>query len=76
MTVEELMAKAEETNRQRDAIDRRNGFAAPSDGPAGITMRTVVEAIWAGLRMDDRDCVAEGLAMLGDVTGYRPWGRQ
>ena len=68
-----IMTIAELTNHERDAVDRRNGFAAPSDGPDDTTLRTVIQALTAGISTEDWDAVAEGTAMLGALAKYRPW---
>ncbi len=70
-----LMAKARKVNKERDAIDRASGFAAPPDTPVGALIATAMTAIESGIRQGDWDCVAEGLAMLQDdkrVKALRP----
>lgn len=59
-----LIRKAEQTNRERDAIDRKAGFASPLDTNCSACLRVVISAITAGINMRDWDCVAEGLDML------------
>lgn len=73
MTPEEMVARAEQTNARRDQNDRANGFGAPSDGPTELALETCILAVWCGMKMQDWDTVAEGLAMLGDVSEFRPW---
>ncbi len=62
-----LITKARTTNSERDALDRRNGFARPSDCGAMSYLRTVHMAMEAGMKMQDWDCVAEAYAMLEDI---------
>jgi hypothetical protein len=59
--------KARKTNRQRDAIERVHGHAAPADCPLDVELRTVIDALIAGIGRQDWDCVAEGVAMLQDT---------
>lgn len=70
---EQRMARAETTNADRDAMERRMGYRIPMDGPLDETYRTIICALWAGVQTDDWSCVEEGLAMLGELVGYRPW---
>jgi hypothetical protein len=62
-----LLRKARNVNRSRDAIERNHGHAAPGDCPLGVHLRTILEALMAGLEMQDWNCVAEGVAMLQDA---------
>lgn len=59
-----LMTKARVTNRERDAIDRRSGDAAPQDCTLKSQLRTVISAVAAGIDGKDWSAVAEGLDML------------
>ena len=61
-----LMRKARQTNAWRDRADRANGFAAPVDTPGPVLLGTVAAAIECGVRMQDWNNVAEGLAMAED----------
>lgn len=63
----EILATARATNRHRDKLDRKNGFAAPSDCPVDVALETAMGAIYAGLSSSDWNCVAEGYAILEDV---------
>lgn len=73
MTHAHRMALAEETNARRDQSERESGFGADSDQPTLSRLITAALAIDAGLRVEDWSCVAEGLAILGAVIGFRPW---
>ena len=64
----EILARARATNRHRDKLDRKNGFAAPSDCPVDVALGTAMGAIYAGLSSSDWNCIAEGYAMLEDVA--------
>jgi hypothetical protein len=67
-----MLARAEATNRERDQID--GGAVVHSS--IDELVRTAICAIECGIRMNDWDCVAEGLAMLADRMNYRPWIRE
>lgn len=73
-----LIREAYLTNEVRGAQDHRMGFAAPEDGPADMTVRTIMEAVYAGLVTEDWAIIAEGYVMLGDLhrmmtgVGYTP----
>jgi len=71
MNYEELIAKAKATNLERDIIDRQSGYTAPSDRGLIPHLEVVSAAIEAGIRMDDWNCVAEGLVMLQDAIPSR-----
>jgi hypothetical protein len=79
-----LLSKAEQTNAQRDKIERGSGFAPPGQGGNALWARTVMQAIYCGLRTEDWNAVAEGLIMLRDLefrlrdnqgVEYEPWER-
>lgn len=61
-----IMAKARTTNASRSASERRAGFSSLESGPPREFARTAMLAIEAGIKSQDWDCVAEGLAMLED----------
>lgn len=63
---------AKAVNRARDVIDRQHGHAAPMDCPADIQVRTVQDAIRAGMMMKDWTCIAEAWAMLDDYLATLP----
>ncbi len=66
--MEELMARARAANAERDRLELEVGFAPPhigGDQPM-MWLRTIVSALEAGLRSDDTESIAEGLAMLVD----------
>lgn len=64
--LEKLMTDARRVNAQRNADERKLGFATPHDGPIEMLIATAAEAIEAGIKIGDWTCVAEGLAMLLD----------
>lgn len=66
MNYQQLIEKARRANKQRDQLDRRNGFAAPNDGPIGMLFATAFAAIEAGITTEDWSAIAEGLVMLQD----------
>jgi hypothetical protein len=68
-----MIERAEATNRERDALERSAGLAAPPDFPLDLLVRTAISALEAGLRENNWDCVAEATAMLGDRMEFRPW---
>ena len=61
---ESILRKARKTNERRNQLERNVGFASPRDLPLGDQLRTVYFAIECGIKTEDWDCVAEGLAML------------
>ena len=77
---EALMKTARETNRRRDDAEHQVGYAGPSNNIAQIRaeaifstdlkmlLRTASLAIECGIRTDDWNAVAEGLAMLDDAA--------
>lgn len=65
-TFYKLIMKARKTNAQRDAIERRHGFAAPESTPDDILFNTIRLAFEAGLKRRNWDCIAEGYVMLID----------
>jgi hypothetical protein len=76
MNVQELLTRAERTNRARDALEREHGFGAVSDQPADLIIRIVIIALEAGIQSDDWDCVAEAAEMLAKLANYYPWKAQ
>ncbi len=58
------MERAGKTNGRRDRTDSSAGFAPPGRTLLDVHLKTVESAIEAGIRMDDRECLAEGLVML------------
>jgi hypothetical protein len=71
-----MMQDAEERNARMTASERAVGFGTPQDGPLELGLRTVVSALECAVLMEDWGTVAEGLALLGQITGYRPWLRE
>lgn len=67
------LRQAEQTNRRRDNGERAAGFAAPPDGPMDTTVRTAICALHCGLVLEDWDCIAEGVAILGELVDFKPW---
>ncbi len=69
-----LMIKARKTNKGRDEIDHKSGFASPDISPL-YHIRTAMSAIGSGVSgmvrgaksKGDLDCIAEGLAMLEEL---------
>jgi hypothetical protein len=59
-----IMERARRTNRERD---RQAGCAVPRDGGARTYLAAAMSATECGLLVEDRDAVAEGLAMLEDL---------
>ena len=53
MTFEQRMAKARATNAQRDATERRVGFANPQHCDTATWAATIEAAIEAGIKMSD-----------------------
>jgi hypothetical protein len=62
-----LLEQAREKNRQMDAMDRANGFAAPQDCPIWEQLRTAMAALEVGIQMYDNNYLAEGYAMLEQI---------
>jgi hypothetical protein len=67
------LARAAQTNLQRDAMERQVGFAAASDCDDALLVRTAITALHAGLETEDWDCVAEAADMLAKKTNFYPW---
>jgi hypothetical protein len=65
-----LIDEARRTNLERDAMDRKSGFAPPGHGPNDSLARTIICALHCGIRTEDWNAVAEGLVMLVDLE-YR-----
>lgn len=61
-------------NQKRDKIDRQHSHAAPEDCPIDVQLRTVQQALIAGLGQDDWSCIEEATAMLEDAIGYGAYG--
>jgi hypothetical protein len=72
----QLMKRAAETNARRDKMEREAGFAAPPDSDQQGYLRTVQSALECGILMEDWNAVAEGAAMLADITKWRPWAKE
>ena len=66
MDYEKLLAKARATNCERDKIDKKHGLAQTSGDHPWMCVRTAMQAIECGIRMDDWTCVAEGQAILDE----------
>lgn len=62
-----LLAKARETNVERDEFDREAGWGVPSEGPLGGHVSTVRSALICGIDTEDWDCVAEAAAMCEEI---------
>jgi hypothetical protein len=71
--IQQIMARAERTNLDRDRDERMWGFASPGDCDDALLMRTAVDALQAGLVRRDWDCVAEAADMLAKRANYHPW---
>lgn len=63
----QLLARARKTNRDRDRSEREAGFASPDSGDLASWLRTIAQALAAGIAQEDWNAVAEGLAMLQDA---------
>jgi hypothetical protein len=59
-----LMLKARQINAERSKMERKSGLAAPEDCDLCTLLRTVEQALEAGIKMRDVDCLAEGVDML------------
>lgn len=64
MNYEVAMKKARATNRNRDRAERKAGWLPVSECPPESQLRTAMEAIRAGMTLEDWECVAEAQAML------------
>ena len=67
-SVNELIAKARRTSAERDAIDKRLGFATPEE--AGQVIETAIEALTAAMRTEDWNLVAECYVLLEKVKAH------
>jgi hypothetical protein len=74
--VDDRIQRATRRNTFRSRAERSAGFAAPEDCSLEVALRTVVCAIHAGLVLEDWDCIAEGLVLLGHVTKFQPWNEK
>jgi hypothetical protein len=68
-----ILARAAKTSLERDAMVRLAGFAALSDCPPDLIVRTAILALECGLKTNDWNCVAEAADMLAKMAGYYPW---
>ena len=64
MDFEAMVKKARKKNASFDKIDRKSGFATPSDKGRRSTMATARTAIEAAIRTCDWDIVAEAYVLL------------
>ena len=69
---DELMKEARTTNDERDEDERSMGLAAPPDCELIEYFETAIVAIEAGIRADDKNATAEGLAMLQSMRIFIP----
>ncbi len=70
--VNKLLALAHKTNTRRDKLDRKLGMAAPPDCPLKLHLRTVEQALMAGITIEDWEVIAEGIDMLIQAIGRVP----
>jgi hypothetical protein len=70
--VNKLLALANKTNTRRDKLDRKLGMAAPPDCPLKLHLRTVEQALMAGITIEDWEVIAEGIDMLIQAIGRVP----
>ena len=68
-SVNQIIEIAKNTNLRRDRIDRENGLAAPPDCSTEVAIRTAMDALKCGMRLDDWNCIAEGYAILAEIPG-------
>lgn len=66
-TAAELIAKARTINARRDATDRSSGFQAPNDSASDVTLRTAIDALHAGIAVQNWQVVAESYVLLCDL---------
>ena len=64
-----LIKKAQKTNQSRSKIDRKTGFAPPEDCPIDNHVHTVLNAIEAGIVLEDWNTIAEAYDMLKTALG-------
>jgi hypothetical protein len=55
---------ARRVNAERSASERRMGMQPLEQAPLALFLRTVIQALIAGLETGDRTCTAEGIALL------------
>lgn len=67
VSAKDLIDQARRNNDKHDAIDRKYGFAPPNVGPADITVRTILGALWAALQTKDWNIVAEAYEITVDL---------
>lgn len=70
--VNKLLALAHRTNARRDRLERKWGMAAPSDCSLKLHLRTVEQALMAGITVEDWEVIAEGIDMLIQAIGRVP----
>jgi hypothetical protein len=82
--VSAIIAKAIQTNAERDQIEREVGFGNSEVWSPDMTARTIMCALHCALLTDDWGCVAEAQAMLSELElqlrpprsgqkKYQPW---
>ena len=59
-----LIQEAERRQVSFDKIDRKGGFAAPSDCSLPLQLKTVESALLAGINRSDWTCAADALVLL------------
>ena len=66
----DIIERARKTNRERDAIDRKsdfNNYKAPPDLKLNEYFDIAMEAIRAGIKVKDWNCIAEAYVMMEDI---------
>ena len=66
MTFEDRIKKAQAVNARYEEIERKCGYASPAQAGPEELFRCGMQAVEAGLRMEDFDMVAEGFLLLRD----------
>ncbi len=72
---EPLIEKARKTNAKRDEHDAKLGLLSPTNDTIEGQIRTAILAIYAGMEIQDWDCVAEAYVMLETLRtcmGFQP----
>lgn len=68
-----LLDEAWIRNLCRDAAEREAGYAANSDCPPDLQLRTVITALWAAVAEFERDSKQSGLECIAEAIAMTQW---
>lgn len=68
-----LLENAWVTNLRRDGIERNAGYAAHSDVPLDLQLRTVITALWAAVSSIDRSTTEDAKTVIAEAIAMTQW---